>query len=563
MKFLRISLCSLAALGLSTLATAQTSLPFSAQVLPSATGLPGVIELLPNADILDELTTLSAVVLTDFQVPGGRLDLELHRRSFDPLSAGVFVDGLPATYDPLDLTLWEGTVVGYPGSGVSLGFSSYGSYGWIDDGMTQVNVTSFASPTEGWSRARMRLYTEEANLSVGRATGPVCDSDSLVTGPGNPPVIDPRQVPPPAWSGVTLECRMAIESDYQYYQNWNNLQAAQNYMFNLLGAVSDRYLQQIDTVLSFPYVQFYTTSNDPWTATGSGSRLDEFRNAWSGNIPGGAHLAHMVSGANLGGGVAYLGALCSQSIGFAVSGNINGGVSFPVNQGSNTWDFVVTAHETGHNFGTPHTHDYCPPLDHCASNCDGNTFCTNQGTVMSYCHTCGAGMSNITTLFHPSVVTTMRNGAVNSCIPNYNGTTPTTLFSDGFESGDILAGGWSHGNLPGQVITAASHQGTYGCRIRNHRWMQKTFDTTGFSTVIVEVWRRTTNYDAGENLLLRMHDGNSWSTIEAIDQTDWGRLRVRLPASAGNNPNLVLRFKSKGSQGNERCDIDEVTILGQ
>jgi hypothetical protein len=110
-------------------------------------------------------------------------------------------------------------------------------------------------------------------------------------------------------------------------------------------------------------------------------------------------------------------ALCNQSFGFGVSGNINGTInwgSWTGSPGNFTWDFVVVAHEIGHNFGSSHTHSYCPPLDQCYSNCSGTTLCT-RGTIMSYCHTCG-GMGNIDLEFHPVCANIMR-GAVNaSCL---------------------------------------------------------------------------------------------------------------------------------------------------
>ncbi|MFT5150364.1 MAG: hypothetical protein ACI841_000345, partial [Planctomycetota bacterium] len=348
---------------------------------------------------------------------------------------------------------------------------------------------------------------------------------------------------------------------------WNDLQAEQTYVFALLAAVSDRYLGQINTVLTYPYVQFYTAPSDPWvtqdTGGSSGDLLNEFRAAWANNVPAGANLAHFLSGASLGGGVATVGTICSGQNGFAVSGNINGGVSFPVTQGSGTWDFFVTAHELGHNFGTLHTHNYCPPLDECADNCNNQTNCTTQGTNMSYCHGCPGGMTNITTFFHPTVVGVMRSAAEASCIDVYNPTTPTQLFADDFESGNLTSGGWTLSNFPAQVLTTATKEGSFGCRIRNKRWIEKTLDTTGYSVITVKVWRRTKNYDANEGFRLRVHDGTSWTNIEEADEYGWGQLEVQLPASAGNNPALRVRFKSRGSQGNERGDIDSVVIYGR
>ena len=100
-----------------------------------------------------------------------------------------------------------------------------------------------------------------------------------------------------------------------------------------------------------------------------------------------------------------------------MSGNVNGNIdwgSFTGAPGVLNWDFVVVAHELGHNFGSSHTHTYCPPLDNCYTNCDSSTSCT-QGTLMSYCHVCG-GMANIRLEFHPFVAERIRSRVATSCL---------------------------------------------------------------------------------------------------------------------------------------------------
>jgi hypothetical protein len=116
--------------------------------------------------------------------------------------------------------------------------------------------------------------------------------------------------------------------------------------------------------------------------------------------------------------VAYLDVLCNQSYGFGVSGNVIGNINWGAwsgASGSFTWDFVVVAHELGHNFGANHTHSYCPPLDQCYSNCSNTTTC-GTGTLMSYCHLCAGGMNNIQLEFHPVVANIMRSTINSSCL---------------------------------------------------------------------------------------------------------------------------------------------------
>jgi hypothetical protein len=111
-------------------------------------------------------------------------------------------------------------------------------------------------------------------------------------------------------------------------------------------------------------------------------------------------------------------ALCSPGFGFAVSGNITGTIDWSSWTGQPAgfaWDFVVFAHELGHNFGSQHTHSYCPPLDQCSTNCNGTTACT-RGTLMSYCHLGCGGISNIDLQFHPVCANIMRQRINASCL---------------------------------------------------------------------------------------------------------------------------------------------------
>jgi hypothetical protein len=547
----------------------ETALPFPMEPLTAVDH--GVLELAQDPTGLALLTGLERVRLTDVPLPAGyTADLSLERIPFDARHFGVYVDGARAPFDPGDLTLWKGSVVDVEGSEVFLALASVGSYGWIHDGVDTTHLTSFPSEREGWSLAHARLYSQAALDAAGDQRGPLpCLAERLPRVSGGPS-IDVGLHNPPVYSGNTLEARWAIETDYQLYQLWGNLNAEQNYVMALLGAISDRYTEQVDIILTFPYVQFHTNVNDGWDAPDQGGSsvdmLYEFQAAWAGNIPNGAHLGHFVSGAPLGGGVAWLDVLCNQTYGFAVSGNINGGVTFPVQQGSNTWDFMVIAHEGGHNTGTPHTHDFCPPLDECAPSgyfgqCQNQQNCTNQGTIMSYCHLCSGGMNNITTYFHPTVVSLMRTEAENSCIPRWD-PPRDVLFYDDFESGDFVAGGWVKKNKRPKVVDKAAHEGTYGARVRKIQWIEKAVDTTGYEQIQVSYWRRTSNYDANEVMRLRFWDGNQWHIVEDTANTDWAQAVFLLPVEADDNPAFKIRFKSRGSEAKEKFDLDQVEVSG-
>src|SRR5206468_8021908 len=84
------------------------------------------------------------------------------------------------------------------------------------------------------------------------------------------------------------------------------------------------------------------------------------------------HLAHLVSGRYLGGGISFLTTLCNRPMAYGVS-QVDGNYHYPTN--TTTWDAYVISHEIGHSFSSPHTQScfwqangYSPPgtlLDSC------------------------------------------------------------------------------------------------------------------------------------------------------------------------------------------------------
>ncbi len=406
----------------------QTVLDSPLAQVAGANAPTGVATFAASPAAISSLYDLDRVRLVDVAgADGERLTLDLERIDLRPMQFGFEVDGRPAPglLDGLELSVWKGTVAGQPGSEVLLSFSTAGTRGFVRSQRALTHWMPQPDPLGDWSRSQVWLVSEARLAQLGLSPDFSCASESL---PGyadreTTPVHQPGALLPAGGSCELYECSMAIETDWQLHQVFgNNLSAQSAYVATLLAAASDRYRDQIDTQLVYPYVQFYTTSNDPWNTPdvggSSGAMLDEFVAAWAGNIPAGARLGHMLSGAGLGGGVAYLSVLCdtAQQASFGVSGNIDGDLSFPVQQGPFTWDFVVFTHETGHNFGSPHTHDYNPQIDNCAGGA-----CIPNGTIMSYCHICDSGgMSNITTFFHPTVIAVMKAQAA-VCLPKVSG----------------------------------------------------------------------------------------------------------------------------------------------
>ena len=423
---------------LSLLATALLSVPapaspasrealFPMEVVADH-GAEAGLELALRPELVAALAQRNLARFVDVPLADGtRVEVEAARFALDDSELVVMVDGIPSS--PLDgvQSMWTGVVPGDPDSDVFLAFSPLGSRGWIRRGGETHHLLAGPGASGEWSESRSFLVDESTLLARGmRAIG--CAGDPLAV-PGRPLTAAPSSTGggTQALGTTLLTCRIAVEHDFQLYQAFGNLAAEQNYATQLFAADSGRYFAQVSTTLQRVYAAYYTTNSDPWVAPDIGGTtidaLYELQAHYAGNHPNGAHLTTLWSGAALGGGVAWLDVLCHPDFGFSVSANLTlqGGLTpFPVVQGPLTWDFFVTSHEIGHNFGTPHTHDFCPPIDECAfpgswGVCQTQQVCISTGTIMSYCHQCPGGMSDVSPFFAQACADLMRQRAEASC----------------------------------------------------------------------------------------------------------------------------------------------------
>ena len=307
-----------------------------------------------------------------------------------------------------DVAVFGGTVVGDAESRVFLSFSPHGNHGYIRTaGQTHV----ISSGMHGQNGPTL-IYNRDALAAADPQAAPgsfTCGADELKE---NAMVAPPVVVDDGGIAG-TPPCRqiqLAVETDYEFLNNLfgGNEFAASAYVATLIGAVTEIYTEDVNSRVQVSFLRLWTTSSDPWTANNTSNQLIEFRNYWNANMDAVPRsLAHMLSGRSLGGGIAYLNAICHDELGYAVSANLAGTFPYPLqSNNSQNWDIMVVSHELGHNFGSPHTHNYAPPIDGC-----GNGDCTdaNLGTIMSYCHQCSGGMSNIVIDMHPTVSSVILN----------------------------------------------------------------------------------------------------------------------------------------------------------
>src|SRR6218665_237062 len=200
------------------------------------------------------------------------------------------------------------------------------------------------------------------------------------------------------------------ETRYNLYTANGSTQAVTNHMTNIFNNFKLLYEnEQIGSKLNKSYV---------WTTADT---YNDNLNTFSSNRSNfGANIATLFSNTG-GGGVAWLDQLCGSNEyykhGFcgAVGGTVSAVPTY-------SWAVNVTAHEIGHNLGSPHTHacswtggaiDGCGPQAGYSEGCTG-PIPSNGGTIMSYCHLTSAGI-NLNLGFGPQPGNLIRS-RVNSCI---------------------------------------------------------------------------------------------------------------------------------------------------
>lgn len=371
--------------------------------------LPGVFELAVDLNALAVGATAPQLHIRNFPLDAktsADFDLEpftvFTRDARIVADAGITQEVVP----PPSVALYTGTLVGDPDSHVFLAISDRGINGFVRDPRGGENYIissgrNDSQPTVIYAPDRLAESTLKLSL-------PSCGAESLpeyaaaleqigrptsqATERGGSSAILPRRL-----------ATIAIDTDNEFAGMFATTQACENYVATLFGAVSSIYRRELNIDLKIGYLRV-ATQPDPWTESAAQAQLSQFRLNWLANNAGvSRNAAHLLSARALtgAGGTAYLNGLCSD-LGFGLSSYLNGFFPSPLqdNQPQN-WDVYVVAHELGHNFGAPHTHQMSPPIDQC-----GNGDCSSAaaGTIMSYCHTCVGGLANIAFNFHPRIM---------------------------------------------------------------------------------------------------------------------------------------------------------------
>ncbi len=301
---------------------------------------------------------------------------------------------------------YRGTVEGFPDSLVYIGVGT-GSADGLVAGYVEIGDETWwlSSGPDRARRAGLPAMIAHSSALAGQSVaGLACAAPTLAGNEWNPPADGGV-----AGGAGCREFRIAVDTDTEFTMSaqGGDTVAASQYALLLLGGTSQIYDRDFNAKIPVSYLRLWT-GDDPWVQTDMGAQLNEYQSYWNANMGFVARdLGHYLAGRGLGGGVAWLSVVCSnQTYGYGLSSGIGYGFPYPlVDHDYGNWEPMVVAHEIGHNFGAPHTHDYTPPADGCGL---GDCSQASTGTIMSYCHGCDGGMSNVSLHFHPMSIASIQ-----------------------------------------------------------------------------------------------------------------------------------------------------------
>ncbi len=409
-------------------------------------------------DLLERIDGGTIFSLTQFPMPNGTT-VDLVLSEFDVLGENhttsvMKVNAQGETYSDYamrpNIRSFRGTIAGEADSLVFLSFGESMVSGFIN---LNGRMHSISNGPDG---SMPVVITDIANLPEGAInwTEWQCGADSIK----QPNAQGTEETPAEGGVAALAICKaleMAFETDNEFRGQFTNTQNALDYGAQIAAGINVIYYEDENV---FPVLNFLrvwdTGTTDPWSSGDMCGQLDQFANSWGGGGgPAGStprDLAHIISSRNLGGGCAFLSAVCRADTGFACSGNIEGSFPFPngavVDHSNQNWDIIVCAHEMGHNCGCQHTHNI--GVDGCGN---GNCAGANNGTIMSYCHLCPGGLANIVLHFADANLGQMDNHLGGSaCVTAPCPITDPTMFkaTDGtFLDACVLT--WNTPSIPG------------------------------------------------------------------------------------------------------------------
>jgi len=304
--------------------------------------------------------------------------------------------------------------------------------------------------------------------------------------------------------------------------------------------------------------------------------LNQFANEWA-TTQGGVSrvIAHLLTRRNNldVAGIAYLNALCSSGIGYGLSATLNGTIN---NIPNYSYDVVVVAHEIGHNFGSPHTHN-CSwvggPIDTCEQvegGCYNGPLRPTVGTIMSYCDLSPGGSVILDFGDQPGELIRIR-AELAGCITPLSPTALEIGYPDGgetYRTGQTLAIWWGT-SLTGNVnLEYSTNNGSSWASIinnhpansRNYNWVIPVMSSTQNAKVRIFDSSNPAVGDTSQGTFKIILNLNSISTVspptftKVITASNNPETQKFVWTSAGNHPTITYAFKIRKGGASQQTD---------
>ena len=382
--------------------------------------------------------------------PGVAKTLRLHRFEVAAPDARVTIQSAGGeTSVPMPpVTHFSGIVEGEPDSSVYVGVTNDRLVAYVHSSLGH----AYVGPNESNDGFVVRMAESPLNATASSVPWR-CQSEEL--GAALTAKAEPTN-PAPGIPAVALkQATVRVETDNQLYTRFSgNVANLSAYVLTLFGATNVIYNRDLSLYLVVTEIHVWSTP-DPYTGSDTVTQLYQFGTWWHANKPVASNprtLVHYLSGHPVAGGIAWLGVLCAGD--FQIDSNVppDFGGAYSLTQIFATyplqlWDQDSSAHEMGHNVGSPHTHCMGPGTaypyptwtDECYNGESGCYSGTVQnpgiggGTIMSYCHL--LGWQYMSLVFHPRCI----NDIMLPAIANASCLTTPVVFADVLPSDPFLS----------------------------------------------------------------------------------------------------------------------------
>lgn len=284
-----------------------------------------------------------------------------------------------------------------------------GNYTTVGSGSPNLKATTVGS---GFANRKIDTKTELAGHTFECGTDSLATTQKALSANSTPTNQLDTKLP----ANVKYTARVAIETDYEYYAIFDDVDDAVDYAGDLIAYASTVYESEINTNLVISYISLWPdgADSDPWTFFASDDSkgslsLDQLRTYWNANRTNvNRSIVHFLIGKDVGsgfggGGLAKTGGLCTDDDYGLIRGVVG---EFDIDHPTVMWDMKGLAHEIGHGFSSTHTQNYCgidgvdDPVDLCVNSerdcgsqrglpgvnsLTGGEPGKGTGTIMSYC----------------------------------------------------------------------------------------------------------------------------------------------------------------------------------